>query len=607
MRIVLVVVLAMCAVQLVQAGDHDYDYDYQITFEIDEGNDGWSATSKEIVSHIYRTKKSLREQHFYETVAFYNKITDIDAEINDDDFSRGGITFSKFDFDDTFLNDVGYYTLKTPRAPVVGDYVRYEVEREWVDVAYASLIRIPNYNRVRSYKVIIEHPEEVQVDFIETPARSNIKGTITRPDDETTVITYTNIPYAPSLTDYPHNGYHGFVEIKLMKDGKSLTRDNAVEYAKWYTSQFSQECDVPDSVRAEIFPELKGATSRLDTLRVLHDHVRSEIRYLADERSAGAFIPRRPNTVVKNGYGDCKDRAHLISSMARSMGIDAWMVLIHTETAPLNTKGVHLSDFNHVIVAAVVDGDTLFFDPTARFAQIDDLPRYDANKKVLIMDTLAPRVAYTPKPLEEPTVQYAINGDMAELGNANATVSFTGTMAQFMKYRETSFSASDLEESLVGTLGTYFTKVKFSEPVITVATDTLVVVDAKADLSKLIIKGSSKSYCPKFPLRICDSDVLDRKDDDLPIKASRMQHVKADITITAPGVKIEEVQETITDKGPLKATYKMTAKDGDTYVFSSEFAINQSIYTGQSRQDYLAFVADVYKQRKEFHAIIPAQ
>lgn len=76
-----------------------------------------------------------------------------------------------------------------------------------------------------------------------------------------------------------------------------------------------------------------------------------EIRYLGVENNIGSHAPRQPNLVLEQGYGDCKDKALLLVSLLRNLGIKAYPALVDTYYRhTLDTKKPGYSVFNHVIV-----------------------------------------------------------------------------------------------------------------------------------------------------------------------------------------------------------------------------------------------------------------
>ena len=70
-----------------------------------------------------------------------------------------------------------------------------------------------------------------------------------------------------------------------------------------------------------------AATPRDQALR-LYRHVATEIRYVALFLGDGRVVPRDAETVLAEGYGDCKDHTALLQALLAARGIDAIPALI---------------------------------------------------------------------------------------------------------------------------------------------------------------------------------------------------------------------------------------------------------------------------------------
>ena len=138
-------------------------------------------------------------------------------------------------------------------------------------------------------------------------------------------------------------------------------------------------------------------------IEALSRFVQKDVRYVAIEIGIGGYQPHYADEVFSNRYGDCKDKATLLSAMLHEVGVESYYVLIHTD------RGVVSPDFpfygfNHVILALQVPGDAptqglwattdharlghlLFFDPTSPNTPIGYLPTpLQANYGLLISE-----------------------------------------------------------------------------------------------------------------------------------------------------------------------------------------------------------------------------
>ncbi len=132
----------------------------------------------------------------------------------------------------------------------------------------------------------------------------------------------------------------------------------------WYYS-ISQAVHAENPRAAAWAERLKpSAASQRDLVQDLYSRVVLDIPYQTLNFNYDGSIPQRPDDVILNRWGDCKDKSHLLIAMLRTAGIPAWPVLVMTrsegETLPMPYFG-----FDHLIVGCVVDSDTIFVDPSA--------------------------------------------------------------------------------------------------------------------------------------------------------------------------------------------------------------------------------------------------
>jgi hypothetical protein len=98
--------------------------------------------------------------------------------------------------------------------------------------------------------------------------------------------------------------------------------------------------------------------------------LQARVRYLADEERMNAYVPRPPERVLANGYGDCKEMANLMRALLAERGVSAELALAQAPGSPqLSEAYPSLSEFNHMILSLRgADGARRWFDPTVAAA-----------------------------------------------------------------------------------------------------------------------------------------------------------------------------------------------------------------------------------------------
>ncbi|MBD3217689.1 MAG: DUF3857 domain-containing protein [candidate division Zixibacteria bacterium] len=124
--------------------------------------------------------------------------------------------------------------------------------------------------------------------------------------------------------------------------------------------------------------------------RNLHRRLSELSRYVAIHTGIGGWQPHKSRDTFERGYGDCKDLSSLYVSMLRFAGLDAKYVLLSTRDAGITDPDFpSLARFNHAILFAVADGDTLWIDPTRNDCDIGELPWQDENTYALVVDPMS--------------------------------------------------------------------------------------------------------------------------------------------------------------------------------------------------------------------------
>lgn len=178
------------------------------------------------------------------------------------------------------------------------------------------------------------------------------------------------------------------------------------EYPHWHIpydyfqlSEFSDWRQVSDwaqplyQQRQYQHPELVALQQRLQDLPKSEAvvealfYVQSQIRYVGIELGENSHLPRDPDTVMANRYGDCKDKSLLLVSLLQSIGIDAYPALVSVEL------GQKIADFipspgafDHVITLVELDGQRYWLDPTRRFqaGSLETLGYYDYGQALVV-------------------------------------------------------------------------------------------------------------------------------------------------------------------------------------------------------------------------------
>jgi hypothetical protein len=174
------------------------------------------------------------------------------------------------------------------------------------------------------------------------------------------------------------------------------------EVGSWYLGLTGGRRDPSPQLRQKVQELTASAPDMLRKLQALAAFAQKDIRYVAIELGIGSVQPHAAAEVLAHGYGDCKDKVTLLSSMLKEVGIESHYVLINTERGSVTSTTPPNFGFNHAILAiqlpASIDstrfpaairhktlGALLFFDPTHPLIPLGNLPgALQANYGMLV-------------------------------------------------------------------------------------------------------------------------------------------------------------------------------------------------------------------------------
>ena len=153
------------------------------------------------------------------------------------------------------------------------------------------------------------------------------------------------------------------------------------DMGKWYSTLLAGRMEASSELKQQVAALTAGKSTQLAKMQAIARFVQQDIRYVAIELGIGGWQPHAAPEVFSHRYGDCKDKATLVRTMLREIGIDSYHVAIYDERGAVTSDTPANPGFNHVIVAiklpeglndpslvAVLQhpklGRLLYFDPT---------------------------------------------------------------------------------------------------------------------------------------------------------------------------------------------------------------------------------------------------
>jgi tetratricopeptide (TPR) repeat protein len=270
---------------------------------------------------------------------------------------------------------------------VVEQLITYRSKESLYDRASSDLFFFGSFIPVHRARFVVDAPAELAVKFVN---QAHIEPTKTEADGRQHYV-FEAGPFAPKEDaewDLPYD------VAPLPWIGVSTARnwqDLATRYNEIIEKQIAA-----DSVEKNVREAVGNATDRREIVTRALAYIQKRVRYAGVEVGESSVVPRPPQTVLGNRYGDCKDKATLLVAMLRAAGVKAHVALLRAgESFDVPAELPGLGMFNHAIV--VVDGEPrMWVDPTDEFSRAGELPTMDQGRLALIASPDTTTVVLTP-------------------------------------------------------------------------------------------------------------------------------------------------------------------------------------------------------------------
>jgi hypothetical protein len=398
-----------------------------------------------------------------------------DYEVKDKD----GVERSSSADGGELISDVKYKVLHIP-APDPGNIVGYEYEIEEQPLFLQEMWRFQDLDPVRETHYSLQLPAgwEYKASWLnhEEVAPVQPGGNVS----QWALHDVKGIRREPEMP--PRDGVAGSMIVSFFAPGGGVLNGfaNWADMGKWYTNLIGGRVEASAEIKQQVGTLTASKISTLQKMQALATFVQRDIRYVAIELGIGGWQPHPAPDVYAHRYGDCKDKANLLRSMLREIGIDTYHVAIYTERGAITLQTPAHHGFNHAILAiklpegltdpslvATIDhpklGRILFFDPTNDLIPFGQLPGYlQANYGLLVTPEGGELVALP----QQPSTMNSISR------TAHLTLDLKGTLKGDVQERRLGERASSerwrlrtiskdtdrikpIEELLAGSLGSF--------------------------------------------------------------------------------------------------------------------------------------------------------
>jgi hypothetical protein len=192
-------------------------------------------------------------------------------------------------------------------------------------------------------------------------------------------------------------------------------------FGAWYRRIIQESDAVTPEIEARAAELTRGARSPREKVEALYNFV-TGLRYVAIPLGVNSHRPHTAASVLKNRYGDCKDKATLFNTLLRTQGIPADLVLVPRFSQAHDA--VPGAGFNHAISRVRLGDEVLWADTTDDVSRFGLLPPGDPGRKVLVIDAATQGLTTLPTP-EAAAHHLTLEGTLGPGPDASAPVAGT--------------------------------------------------------------------------------------------------------------------------------------------------------------------------------------
>lgn len=241
------------------------------------------------------------------------------------------------------------------------------------------------------------------------------------------------------------------------------------DVVKWARPSYALTAVAPLQHKVLDSLQAAGQTEEEHILAALR-FVQDEIRYLGIELGTRSHRPNDPEQVIRQRFGDCKDKSRLLVSLLRGMGINAAPALVNSYSGKKIKNGLPSpTAFNHVITRVQTNGKTYWLDPTLTYQRgnLDTLymPNYEYALVISEDSSDIEQIASNATRLNKKEVVERIDVLPDENGEAGYRIwtNLENYYADSMRKELAETSLSELQQAYLNYTAAYFPNVHIAD------------------------------------------------------------------------------------------------------------------------------------------------
>ncbi len=537
--------------------------------------------------YVYNTEKATKYKVFYNSVHNSAKNVRVHTTFNGNDYAyRIKHTWRTSQSSSIFALDSKVHRFYVDKDLEIGDTFEYQIRYTYDSLKEIDIIPIENGKSIGEQQYTFYHNDDVRVEYDVVMLDDTVKLNEEKGDG------FTRISIEPgeernSVDYYTMNGVGGYIALRIYKGDKSYSIDSKQALIDYYDEKSLLTPEVlGDSLN---LPDIKESDDYYTKAKKIHEFVRDEIRYVAILNNNHSIFPHKPSEVLSRGYGDCKDMAFLVYTLAEKYGVKAYPALLAADMAP-DFEYPHLNSYDHVIAVYEIDGELVFSDPTAMSYDFGQVPEMEKNKRAFILNKDNPQFAVIKSRKTKPDADVTIDLNLNDLKNCSVRVELNNSFHNMVEKESKYLKNIDIENIVSNSITSMLRNVSIDYFEIESNTNEKMILTANADMSKFVIESKRNYYFPKMPFLFIQNDIL-KRDDNLMIELGTIYDINMKINVNVPD-KITGDSFAVKDNKVVEIESKISYSKDTGNSISYSICQHANIV---DKPDKTAFLADMKK------------
>lgn len=375
------------------------------------------------------------------------------------------------------------------------------------------------------------------------------------------------------------------------------------ELASWYRGLFADRYVLSDDAKLQIANVLAGSMSEKEKIQKLYSFLQYHTRYVAIELGLSSWQPQSAQSVMINGYGDCKDLTTLMVTMLSEAGIKAYPALIRTrEHGMLIDEFPHIQ-FNHCITFIPLADDTLWLECTANYITAGEIPSDAEGCGALIIKENDYKILTTPVSHSAMNQRISkIEGRLTGSGglSCSGNVSASGNMASEIRAMFNSLKPEERKRRITHLLGQFAPKFDLQDYDVNHLTENFnlpVEIHFKGTIDRYGISSANRIFInPNLLVRQSIADIPEETERKFPVDLGFAFTEIDSIIIALPdGYVLEAAPDTLMLKTNFGSFRSGSVIEDGKIKFKRELIVYQRYIPVIEYDQYISFMKNVIK------------